>query len=66
VAKIVEKKKQYGFLISPELAAGLKALKERDGIAESEAIRRALDDYLRAKGVLKAAKRPTRQPKGRR
>ena len=29
-------KKQYGFLISDELAAGLKALKERDGIPESE------------------------------
>ena len=48
------KKQQYGFLISPELAAGLKALKERDGVPESETIRRALAEYLYAKGVLPA------------
>lgn len=53
MAKKNERKKQYGFLISPELAAGLKALKERDGITESEAIRRALTEHLKSKGVMK-------------
>lgn len=34
------------------LKAGLKALKDRDGISESEAIRRAVADYLKRKGIL--------------
>ena len=45
-------KKQYGFLISEELANGLKALKERDGVPEGETIRRALAEYLARKGVM--------------
>lgn len=47
-------RKLYNFLIDPELAAGLKALKERDGAPESETVRRALRGYLQRKGVLKA------------
>ena len=49
-------KKQYGFLIDPELARGLKLLKERDGVPESETIRRALTEYLRARGALPVEK----------
>lgn len=45
-------RKLYNFLIDADLADGLKAVKERDGIAESEQIRRALRNYLKDKGVL--------------
>jgi hypothetical protein len=44
-------KKAYTFLIEPELERGLKALKVRDGIAEAEAIRRAILQFLREKGI---------------
>ena len=45
-------RKLCNFLIDADLAHGLKAVKERDGIAESEQIRRALRNYLKDKGVL--------------
>jgi hypothetical protein len=45
-------KRLYTFAIDPDLDAGLKALKERDGIAESETIRRALRKWLQGKGVI--------------
>jgi hypothetical protein len=43
---------------------GLKQVKERDGVLESEQIRRAIDDWLAKKGItLKVAHRraPTRR-----
>jgi len=40
------------FFITRDLAAGLKALKDRDGMPVSEAIRRAVADFLRRKGIL--------------
>jgi hypothetical protein len=43
----------YNFRIDEELDAALKALKARDGVPESEAIRRALRRYLRTLGVLR-------------
>lgn len=45
-------KKRCAFFITEELDRALKQLKERDGIAASEAIRRALIAYLTEKGVL--------------
>lgn len=42
---------RYAFFISTELAAALKTLKQRDGIPESESIRRAVAEYLDRKGV---------------
>jgi hypothetical protein len=45
-------RKRYSFFIGNEQADALKALKARDGIAESEAIRRALDQFLQDRGVL--------------
>ena len=39
------------FYIDPELAAGLKTLKEQDGIPESEQIRRGIKMYLESKGL---------------
>ena len=45
-------RKLYNFYIDPELAAGLKRVKARDGVPESESIRRALAEYLAQKGVM--------------
>ena len=46
-------RKLYNFYIDPDLAAGLKRVKARDGVPESESIRRALAEYLESKGVMK-------------
>jgi hypothetical protein len=45
-------KRLHGFLLDPELAAGLKRVKQRDGIAEGEQVRRALAHWLKSKGAL--------------
>jgi len=45
-------KHYYTFMIDPDLARALKALKARDGIAEAEAIRRALREWLERREVL--------------
>ena len=50
-------RKLYNFYIDPELAEGLKALKNREGVPEAESIRRALAEYLAKKGVVKKAER---------
>jgi metal-responsive CopG/Arc/MetJ family transcriptional regulator len=50
-------KKAYTFLIDLELLEALKALKDRDAAPESETIRRALREYLKKRGVLKAPKK---------
>ena len=42
--------KLYSFAIEPDLAVGLKRVKARDGIPESEQIRRALRRWLEQKG----------------
>ena len=44
-------RKLYSFWIDPDQASGLKAVKERDGVPESEQIRRAIDRWLKAKNV---------------
>jgi hypothetical protein len=49
----VTPRKLYNFLIDPDLADGLKALKERDGAPESESVRRAIREYLQRQGVIK-------------
>jgi predicted DNA-binding protein len=44
--------------IDDELLEGLQALKERDGVPVSEQVRRAIEAYLREKGIrVKAAPR---------
>ena len=50
-------RKQFNFVIDDDLAAGLKEVKERDGIGESEQARRALRAWLESKGVMKKAER---------
>ena len=46
-------RKLYNFLIDADLAAGLKAVKRRDGVSESEQVRRAIRTSLIKKGVMK-------------
>jgi len=50
-------RKKYTFWIDPHQADGLKLVKERDGVLESEQIRRAIDAWLLDKGVAKKAER---------
>ena len=40
----------HSFYLDPELSAGLKAIKDRDGISESEQVRRAVRLWLESKG----------------
>ena len=42
---------RYNFWIDAEQREGLRAVKERDGVLESEQIRRAIDEWLLKKGV---------------
>jgi hypothetical protein len=44
-------RKRYSFWIDLEQADALKEIKERDGVPESEAIRRALYAWLEQRGV---------------
>lgn len=46
-------RKKYSFWIDDDQAEGLKFVKERDGVLESEQIRRAINDWLDKKGVMK-------------
>jgi Ribbon-helix-helix domain len=55
--------KRYSFWIEHEQAAGLKAVKERDGVPESEQIRRAIDAWLEAQGVMGKAARKRVAPR---
>ena len=48
--------KLYNFLIDPDLAVGLKTVKARDGISESEQVRMAIRDWLSKKEVMKTGR----------
>jgi len=50
-------RRKYSFWIDDDQAEGLKAIKERDGVLESEQIRRAIDDWLAKKGVKKTERK---------
>jgi hypothetical protein len=50
-------RKRYSFWIDDEQAEALKLVKERDGILESEQIRRALNRWLEERGVIGKADR---------
>ena len=54
-------RKFYNFYIDVELAEGLKAIKARDGISESEQIRRAIKVWLTDKGHRFKAKKGGRK-----
>lgn len=50
---------RYNFWIDDSQREGLRAVKERDGVLESEQIRRAIDAWLVEKGITKTErKRP--------
>jgi hypothetical protein len=50
-------RRKYSFWIDDEQAEGLKAIKERDGVLESEQIRRAINRWLEEKGVMKSERK---------
>ncbi len=54
-------RKFYNFYIDVELADGLKAIKARDGISESEQIRRAIKVWLTGKRYRFTAKKGARK-----
>jgi hypothetical protein len=59
-------RRKYSFWIDDLQADGLKAVKERDGVLESEQIRRAINEWLEKKGIRKKAERKraaTRRPR---
>jgi hypothetical protein len=45
------RRQRTSVFLNPEHLAGLKQLKERDGISESEAIRRAIAEFLERRGI---------------
>lgn len=53
----VTPKVRYNFWLDVEQRDALRAVKERDGIPESEQIRRAIDAWLESKGVKKAERK---------
>ena len=53
-------RKLYNFYIDPDLAAGLKRVKARDGVPEGESIRRALAQYLESKSAMKTDRKRVR------
>jgi hypothetical protein len=50
-------RKKYSFWIDDEQAEALKVIKQRDGVLESEQIRRAIDDWVEKKGVTKTERK---------
>jgi hypothetical protein len=48
---------RYDFYVDVDALAGLRLVKERDGLVPSEQIRRAIDLWLEQKGVKKKAER---------
>ena len=51
------RRKLTAFAIDPDLAVALKFVKARDGVSESEQIRRALREWLEDRGALKKGER---------
>jgi len=51
----------HAFYLDPQLSVGLKTIKERDGISESEQVRRAVRMWLESKGL---RVKPTTAQKG--
>ncbi len=44
-------RRRYNFFLDDELREGLQLISERDGVLESEQIRRAIRMWLESKGV---------------
>ena len=58
-------KTRTSFYIGEDLQRGLEALKERDGMPASEAIRRAIAAFLDAKGIQVTPPKAARSRKAR-
>ncbi len=56
-------RRRINFYIDPDLADGLKTLKERDGVPESEQIRRGIKLWLKDKGIKVTRKKGARMKK---
>lgn len=56
-------RKMHAFYLDPQLSVGLKTIKERDGISESEQVRRAVRMWLESKGL--KAKQPAARKGGK-
>jgi hypothetical protein len=54
-------RRRVNFYLDEHLLAGLKALKARVGIPESETVRRALAEYLRREGIVSHPKTPRKR-----
>ena len=54
----------HSFYLDPELSAGLKTVKEQDGVPESEQVRRGVRMWLEFKGL--KLKRPAARKGGKR
>jgi len=59
-------RRKYSFYIEDDQAEGLKEVKERDGVLESEQIRRAITRWLEDKGVRKTKRKRAETSKTRR
>jgi hypothetical protein len=51
-------RQRFNFWIDDDLRIGLKTVRDRDGIVESEQIRRAVREWLQKKGVGAKQERP--------
>ena len=54
---VVMAKRPYTLKIDADLLDALKVVKERDGISESEQIRRGIRLWLETKGVMKSERK---------
>jgi len=50
-------KVRFNFWLDEEQREGLRVVKARDGVPESEQIRRAIDDWLEQKDIKKAERK---------
>jgi len=62
---MTRRRKLYSFWIDPDQAVALKRVKARDGIPESEQIRRAIDAWLASKGVAVIQAKPRQRRRQR-
>ena len=51
------RRRLFNFAIDDDLAAGLKAIKARTGVSESEQVRRAIQMWLESQGEMKAERK---------
>ena len=57
LAPMTPRRSRYTFFIDEDQRAALTTIKDRDGISESEQIRRAVKVWIEQKGVIKAERK---------